>query len=56
MADDPLLGDIVAKRLQQLHIDKLANALTKVTKKPCGCEKRKDALNDLHRRLKEKRK
>ena len=47
-----LLGDIVEEQLKKVHADKIAAAVSKVTKKPCGCGKRKEALNELHQRIK----
>jgi len=52
MAEEKLLGDIVEEQLKKVHADKIAAAVSKVTKKPCGCEKRKEALNNMHQRIK----
>lgn len=48
---DKLLGDIVTDGLKKIHADKITAAISTVTKKPCGCAKRKDALNDIHSRI-----
>lgn len=48
---DKLLGDIVEEQLKKIKADKIAEALSKVTKKPCGCAKRKEQLNNLHKRV-----
>lgn len=49
---DRLLGDIVEDGLKKIHVDKIATALSSITKKPCGCNKRKEALNEMHQRIK----
>ena len=41
------LGDTVAKITKATGIKKLVDAVSKVTKKPCNCGKRKNTLNEL---------
>ena len=41
------LGDTVYKITHATGLDKLAEIYTKITGKPCGCDKRQDALNKL---------
>lgn len=55
MATEELLGDKVEKTLKRIGADKIARKVEKITKRPCGCQKRKKALNDLHRRFKQRR-
>ena len=44
------LGDRVEKVLKKVGADKVARTVERVTKKPCGCQKRKQALNDWHKK------
>tara|TARA_R110000751_G_scaffold25435_1_gene69027 strand:- start:45 stop:218 length:174 start_codon:yes stop_codon:yes gene_type:complete len=39
------LGDTIEKITKVTGIKAVADAVSKVTKKPCGCKKRKEALN-----------
>jgi len=39
------LGDTVEKITQKLGIKKVMESIEKKTGKPCGCQKRKEALN-----------
>lgn len=41
------LGDTIYKITHATHLDKLAEIYTQITGKPCGCDKRQDALNKL---------
>jgi hypothetical protein len=41
------LGDTVADLTRLTGLDQLAKAYEQVTGKPCGCEKRKETLNQL---------
>ena len=41
------LGDTVAKITKATGIKKVVDTVSKVTKKPCNCGKRKDTLNRL---------
>lgn len=41
------LGDTLEKVIHKTGLDNLAKAYTKVTGKPCHCQKRKDQLNEL---------
>lgn len=51
-ASERLLGDRLAVALQKLGVDRVAKAFTAVTGLPCGCGKRRNALNrwDVARR------
>ena len=40
------LGDTVAKLARATGVDRLAGAIERVTGRPCGCERRRRALND----------
>jgi hypothetical protein len=40
------LGDTIEKITSVTGIKKVVDAVSKVTKKPCGCGKRKDKLNE----------
>lgn len=51
---EKLLGDIVENALKKAGAKKLARATQRVTGKPCGCGKRKQRLNNLHKNLKNK--
>jgi hypothetical protein len=44
-----LLGDMSADMLKKIGGDKLAKAYERFTGKPCGCAKRRQALNRAHR-------
>jgi len=41
------LGDSIEKFTKATGIKKVVGAASKLTKKPCGCGKRKDTLNRL---------
>ena len=41
------LGDTIEKITTATGIKKAVDAVSKVTKKPCGCSKRKDKLNKM---------
>ena len=41
------LGDSIEKFTKATGIKKVVDTVTKVTKKPCNCGKRKDTLNRL---------
>jgi len=51
MAEEKLLGDRIAGALEKVGIDKLAKRYEQVTGRDCGCNKRKDALNAFHERV-----
>ena len=51
MEDRKLLGDRVEEALKKVGADKVARAVERVTKRPCGCQKRKQMLNNLHKRM-----
>lgn len=40
-------GDTIAKITHTTGLDKLAEAYTNITGKPCGCQSRQEALNKL---------
>lgn len=48
------LGDKVEKVLKKVGADKVARTYERVTKKPCGCQKRKQRMNEWHKRQIEK--
>ena len=50
--EEKLAGDELEEILKKLGADKLAEAYEEVTGKDCGCSKRKEWLNNLHRRIK----
>ena len=41
------LGDTIEKINTATGIKKVVDTVSKVTKKPCGCKKRKEKLNDM---------
>jgi len=51
MEEQKLLGDHVEKIIDSLGGKKIAKAIEQMTKRPCNCAARKEALNRLHRRL-----
>ncbi len=53
--DTQYLGDIVERLAQVTGMEKVAQVVEKVTKKPCGCAERKRKMNEWHQRLLEKR-
>lgn len=46
-----LLGDRVEQVINVFGGKKISETIERVTGKPCGCQRRKEYLNDLHRRL-----
>ncbi len=48
------LGDHVEIIANKLGGKTISKAITRVTGKPCNCAKRKERLNDLHRRFKKR--
>jgi len=40
------LGDTIQKITESTGIKKVVEVIEKVTKKPCGCQKRKEKLNE----------
>ena len=52
MSDDKLAGDELEEILKKLGADKLQEAYEEATGKDCGCSKRKEWLNNLHKRIK----
>ena len=51
--EEQLLGDEVEKLLEKIGADKLAEAYEEITDHDCGCDKRKEWLNNLHRKWKD---
>lgn len=47
--EEKLLGDRVDEVLTKMGGKKVARAVEKVTKKPCGCKERKKRMNRWHR-------
>lgn len=39
------LGDTIERVAQVTGVSKVVDKISKVTRKPCGCKKRKEALN-----------
>lgn len=50
--DEPLIGDELEEFLAKLNMDKLAKKYEEVSGKDCGCDKRKEWLNNFHKRIK----
>lgn len=40
-------GDLIHSLAKKTGVDKIANAIERKTKKPCGCNKRRTKLNQL---------
>jgi len=53
--EDKLLGDEVEELIHKIGADKLAEAYEEATDRDCGCEGRKQWLNNLHKKWKEGR-
>jgi len=53
MSDERLAGDVTADVLRAIRADRVADAYTRITGKPCNCGRRRDKINSLHRRLRE---
>lgn len=51
MFEDEELGEKVEKVIKKVGGDKVAKQVERVTKKPCGCQKRKEWLNQFGRRF-----
>jgi len=54
MSEQQGLGDKVEKFAKKVGADKLARTVEHITKRPCGCKKRKEWLNRLGERLSRK--
>lgn len=54
--EEKLLGDEVEDVLHKLGADKLAKLYEELTGNDCGCKKRKEKLNTIHKKLKQRRK
>ena len=54
MADKKLLGDKVEEVLKKVGAETVQKAYRRVTKRDCGCGKRKAKLNELHKRVRER--
>lgn len=50
-----LLGDKVERVLRKVGVAKVVNIIEKKTGKDCGCKKRKQILNDYHKRMQKMR-
>jgi len=50
------LGDTIEKITKATGIKAMTDHISKVTKKPCGCKKRKDKLNQMFPYGKEEKK
>ena len=55
MFEEEGLGDKVEKIAKKVKLDKVAKKIEQVTKKDCGCKKRKDWLNRLGQQLNKKK-
>lgn len=55
-AEKKLLGDHVEEFLKKVGADKLAEAFEKAFEKDCGCDKRKEKLNNTHKKWKNRKK
>jgi len=51
--DGPLAGDELEMLLEKIGADKLAELYEEVSGNDCGCDKRKEWLNNLHRRIRD---
>lgn len=51
MTDEKYLGDHIEDALKKVGVDKVVEKIEQITKRPCGCQKRKERLNQLHRHL-----
>lgn len=51
MSEQEGLGDKVEKIAKKVGADKVAEAVERITKRPCGCKKRKEWLNRFGQRL-----
>lgn len=51
--EEKLAGDQLEEILHDLGADNLARLYEEVSGNDCGCDKRKDWLNKLHRRFKD---
>lgn len=54
MSDSKLLGDLTEETLRKLRADRVARAYTRITGKPCNCKQRKETLNAIHRKWRER--
>ena len=50
-----LLGDKVERILHQAGVHKVVNIIEKKTGKDCGCKKRKQFLNKMHKQMQDMR-
>lgn len=53
--NEKMLGDVIEEAAKIIGADKVAKAVERVTKKPCGCAQRKQRLNAWHERAAERR-
>ncbi len=49
MEEPKLLGDYTEAMLKKIGAEHLVKAYERVTKKPCNCSKRRQAMNNIHR-------
>ena len=54
--EEKLLGDEVEEFLHKIGADKLAKMYEDLTGKDCGCKKRKEQLNTIHKKFRHRRK
>lgn len=53
MSEEKLLGDYTAEMLKKIGAEKLVKAYERVTGKPCNCAKRRTAMNNIHRAIRQ---
>ncbi len=46
-----LIGDRLEQVLNKVGADKAAQVYQRITRRPCNCGRRKEMLNNIHRRL-----
>lgn len=49
MEEPKLLGDYTEAMLKKIGAEHLVKAYERVTKKPCNCSKRRQAMNNIHK-------
>jgi len=55
MTEKRLLGDNVERILQKAGADNITRVIEKKTGRDCGCKKRKQFLNKLHKQMQDMR-
>lgn len=53
MSDEKLAGDKAEEILSKFGADELASLYEEMTGNDCGCDKRKEWLNDIHRKVRD---